>query len=158
MEPNDSLDTALFQKFQELELGLARNEPHDQLIAAYEAIADEFARRYEQRGDPVKALATRQSVAASIVLVAMTANRPLDECKRHFQQMVRLGFADLNREAHELLVFCGYWLRRGGDSDTARVYLEPLRAELQAGQERDPAPAWREYLQRCDKLLAPQVP
>lgn len=153
MQSTDTLDDAVFQRFHQLEHRLAQEEPFEQLIAAYDAIVDEFVPRYESLGEPDKALATRRSVAASIVLVAMTANRPSAECDGYFRRMVDLGFHDFGRKAHEIIVFGGHVARHGGDVEMIRGYLEALRADL-AAEPRASDSTWNDYRTRCDEILA----
>ena len=154
MEESDPLDEALSIRFHELEHKIAQEQSYDELVAAYHAIGDEFVPRYEARNQSDKALYTRQSVAASILLITKLADRPLDECLTRFHRLLELGFPDLHHEAHEIIAFSGYWLRRGGDGEAIREYLEPLRARLEDEYQRTGDPMWSGHLERYDAVMA----
>jgi len=118
---------ALAQELQKT-FGQKREMEFLDLVRALKSIEMAYVEKFE--GDPLAASETRKRVAELILYSAIDKGLEFAECQRLFNDLVQLGFSDLERKSTITIIFSRYCLETKHRQQGVDL-LKALESELQ---------------------------
>jgi hypothetical protein len=122
----------------------------EDLVKSYKLVEESFLPKVA--GNEVLILETKRRVAELILYSALEKKCSFGLCERLFNEVVDLGFTNLEKKANVYMVYSRYCLQIGHNDEGNRLLI-PLKAELEENIYKKDVLLYQHLLQNIQSLL-----